>query len=96
MNEWETIVEWIKSKGAPDDAKIILIKPREVFGVEDKRLCIDVLSESYGYENCTDASTGPESDFDPIFTQYMLIPVDVYYKVRESLNDSLEYLLAEE
>ena len=95
MNEWETIVEWIRSKGAPDDAEIILIKPIEIAGTEDKRLWIDVLSESYGYENCTDASSGPESDFDPVFTQYMLIPVNVYYKVRETLKDSLEYLLEE-
>ena len=87
MSEWELICKWIRDRGVPEDAKISLAHP------PDGRIWIDVLSESYGHEMCPDASPYPDENYyDPTFVQYMLVPVDLYYRTRTVLEETLEHL----
>jgi len=86
MSEWELICKWIRDRGIPEDAKISLAHP------PDGRIWIDVISESFGYDSCTDATAGPDCDFDPSFDQYMLISVDQYYNSKTALEEALEHL----
>lgn len=92
MNWQSVITKWIKKRGAPEDAEFILCLPgsNPITG-EDDRLWIDVLSESYGLENTTDMY-GPESDYDPVFAQYMLIEVDLFYRAQYALEGLLDGL----
>jgi len=87
---WGKIHNWIM-KRVPEDAEIYVVTPVQIGETPDDRIWIDVLSEKYGEENCTEMY-GPDSDYDPVFTQYMLLEVDLFYRARYALEGLLDGL----
>jgi hypothetical protein len=57
----------------PDDAEYKIALAR------DGRMWIDILSESYAYENDTSGPMMPP-DGDPVFEQYVLVPLGKLYR----------------
>ena len=92
MNEWETIVAWIKEQdGIPKDSEVELIKPIQIGDKPDKRMWIDVLSEKYAEEHSDGSHPGdPDGYYDPMVRQYHLIETSLFYKLKLLVKELIE------